>query len=424
MSFIVVPVTMFYYEGDSDLTLMQRWTQAFLYEIGVIIFLACVLAVGYSVGGKVEYPLMALESGLAPLADLGNTTALLNNCIVPGSGPTAAKRYYNGRLCDAINGSIPVTTWSQRVSFVIYVIAITATIGWLLFMAFAGIGLVAFPFDLVREFLGRPKSTITRSEYIKRAQGLGGRAKEVKDVGDKLKREEREFGRGRKFRTKLRTLEQQVLLLEEDQEKLEKVFPQGEDPDYMWIITVLMFWVKLAVGILGGIVSILWLAQVVAYIFTYPPLDPFLNTVFTKLDSVFPLFGTLAFAIFCFYLILCTIKGCLKCGLNFLFLPVYPMRPGATLMSAFLFNIGLVLLAVSAAILFCAQAFSLYANSTAIQEIFGNQMLSLQGIKYLYSTHVFIYCMFGFVGLTIVYLAVRGPDRWKRRKLEDVYADG
>lgn len=71
----------------------------------------------------------------------------------------------------------------------------------------------------------------------------------------------------------------------------------------MWIITVIMFWVKLAVGILGGIVSILWLAQVVAYVFTYPPLDPFLNTVFTKLDSVFPLFGTLAFAIFCFYLI-------------------------------------------------------------------------------------------------------------------------
>lgn len=97
---------------------------------------------------------------------------------------------------------------------------------------------------------------------------------------------------------------------------------QGEDPDYMWIITVIMFWVKLAVGILGGIVSILWLAQVVAYIFTYPPLDPFLNTVFTKLDSVFPLFGTLAFAIFCFYLIRelpaliseCSCQDCLPQG--------------------------------------------------------------------------------------------------------------
>ena len=52
------------------------------------------------------------------------------------------------------------------------------------------------------------------------------------------------------------------------------------------------------------------------------------------------------------------------------------------------------------------------------------QMLSLQGIRYLYSTHVFIYALFGFVGITIVYLAVRGPDRWKRRKLEDIYADG
>ena len=50
------------------------------------------------VGGKVQYPLMALESGLAPLADLSNTTALLNNCIVPSSGPTASKRFYNGRL--------------------------------------------------------------------------------------------------------------------------------------------------------------------------------------------------------------------------------------------------------------------------------------------------------------------------------------
>ena len=28
--------------------MMQRWTSAFLYEIGVVVFLACVFAVGYS----------------------------------------------------------------------------------------------------------------------------------------------------------------------------------------------------------------------------------------------------------------------------------------------------------------------------------------------------------------------------------------
>jgi LMBR1 domain-containing protein 1 len=37
--------------------------------------------------------------------------------------------------------------------------------------------------------------------------------------------------------------------------------------------------------------------------FANPPISPFLNSLFVKLDSVFPLFGTAAFALFCFYLI-------------------------------------------------------------------------------------------------------------------------
>ena len=37
-------------------------------------------------------------------------------------------------------------------------------VGWLLFMVFAGVGLVAFPLDLFREFVGRPRATITHSE--------------------------------------------------------------------------------------------------------------------------------------------------------------------------------------------------------------------------------------------------------------------
>lgn len=41
----------------------------------------------------------------------------------------------------------------------------------------------------------------------------------------------------------------------------------------------------------------------VLYLFTNPPFSPFLNSIFVRLDSAFPLFGTTAFAIFCFYLI-------------------------------------------------------------------------------------------------------------------------
>ena len=47
-------------------------------------------------------------------------------------------------------------------------------------MVFAGVGLVALPVDLIKAFLGRPRSTISRSEYIKRAQALGVRAKAIK----------------------------------------------------------------------------------------------------------------------------------------------------------------------------------------------------------------------------------------------------
>ena len=68
-----------------------------------------------------------------------------------------------------------------------------------------------------------------------------------------------------------------------------------------------------------------------------------------------------------------TIKGCTKVGLNLLIFTVHPMKPGATLMSAFLFNVALVLLACTAVIQFCAQAFALYANESAVYQIFGNQ---------------------------------------------------
>ena len=81
--------------------------------------------------------------------------------------------------CDAINGKLSTEVWTIRVSFFVYVIALVTTAGWLLFMIFAGIGLVALPLDLIREFLGRPRSTISKTEYLAKAKGLGQRAKNI-----------------------------------------------------------------------------------------------------------------------------------------------------------------------------------------------------------------------------------------------------
>ena len=46
-------------------------------------------------------------------------------------------------------------------------------------MIFCGAGLVALPLDMIREFLGRPKTTIPKSEYMTRAKALGNKAKGI-----------------------------------------------------------------------------------------------------------------------------------------------------------------------------------------------------------------------------------------------------
>ena len=43
-------------------------------------------------------------------------------------------------------------------------------------------------------------------------------------------------------------------------------------------------------------------------------------------------------------------------------------------MSSFLFNVALILLSTNAAIQFCQQCFALYANETAIFQIWGGQV--------------------------------------------------
>jgi len=327
--------------------------------------------------------------------------------------------------CDATIAGVD-ETWTEAASFLNYAMGILATIGWIFFMIFAAIGMVALPIDWIRQFVGRPKSTISRSQYILRAQDLSRKAKDIRMLAEALKREERQKGRGLKWRRNLRALENQIIILEEDERQLEEVFPQGEDPEAAWVWTVIGFWLRLFGGLIALGLTICWVLQIILYILISPPVTPLLNDAFLAADDVFPLFGTFLFAVFVFYLQLCVIKGNFKFGLNALFFKVHPMKKGATVMSSFLFNVGLILLATTAAIQFAATAFALYADGTQILAVFGSQLTSLEGIQVIYSKNVFIYCMLGFMLLTFVYLMVKGPDEWKKKRpdlvVEEVWA--
>mmetsp|Transcript_12200 Transcript_12200/g.38633 ORF Transcript_12200/g.38633 Transcript_12200/m.38633 type:complete len:432 (+) Transcript_12200:187-1482(+) len=325
----VIPFTLFYYEADSEYTLWQKIWSASQWVIVTFIVVALTLGIAYGLAGYVEYDVEQVDSGMVPLAATG-LGANLRTCLIPGCTPQppSYNNCFGGQLCDGAardeQGIGSKEEWSLRTSFPVYMIAVISILGWLLFMVFAGVGVFALPVDWIKAFAYRPRTTITRSEYISEAIKMEKRAKEVQVLAKSLRREEQERGKSRKWRKQLNMLNQQLVMLEEDETALREVYPQGEEREMAWTMTCIGYWGKLVGGILGCVVSLMWLIHVVLFMFISPPVHPFLNDFFIDLDGVFPLFGTAAFAFFCFYLMMITVKGCMTVGGDALLGPPTP----------------------------------------------------------------------------------------------------
>lgn len=82
-----------------------------------------------------------------------------------------------------------------------------------------------------------------------------------------------------------KAVEKELLFLE-DVKALAEMYPQGEKAEASWALTVLGYLARLILGISGFIFSVAWVAHIVLYMLINPPVTPFLNEVFIKLDSV------------------------------------------------------------------------------------------------------------------------------------------
>ncbi|ESW05891.1 hypothetical protein PHAVU_010G001200 [Phaseolus vulgaris] len=399
--FFVIPFAMFYYEGDQDKSVGKRIKSALCWMVTTAIVCALVLGILYGIIGKVDFTVRHLSSSTSSFPStwefnsgqqcIGNT----HQCSAYTSSPASEK------------------TWTMRTTFPEYVVALATIVGSVLFAIFGGVGIACLPLGLIFSFIRRPKAVITRSQYIKEATELGKKAKDLKKAAESLHQEEKSASKGRKFRKNVKSVEKELLQLEEDVKLLEEMYPQGEKAETTWALTVLGYLAKLVLGVLGLIVSVAWVAHIIIYLLVDPPLSPFLNVVFIKLDDIWGLLGTAAFAFFCFYLLLAVIAGAMVVGLRLVFITIHPMKWGATLMNSFLFNVGLILLSSMSVIQFCSTAFAYYAQATAAQEIFGHTFESLRGIKYLYKYNVFQIAFVALAGLTFVYYAAFG---WRRKK--------
>jgi LMBR1 domain-containing protein 1 len=183
--------------------------------------------------------------------------------------------------------------------------ALQSIAGWILFLVFGGWGLLAAPLDWMHEYVRRPKTVITKSQYLERARLIAQRAREARATGEMLKRQDRAAGgsRPRAWRSALRNLQRDVVALEQDERLLDDSFPRGADGEAKWVLLQLTYLLTLLGGVVGLGVSLMWVAHVIVYLLPPVPVHPLLNEVFQKMDAVFPLFGVAFFAMFTFYLL-------------------------------------------------------------------------------------------------------------------------
>uniref|UniRef100_A0A0E0HKA1 LIMR family protein n=2 Tax=Oryza TaxID=4527 RepID=A0A0E0HKA1_ORYNI len=368
--FLVIPFAMFYYEGDQDKSVGKRLTSALLWVAVSAVVCGLILGILYGLVGKVDFTVRHLSSAVETFPNSFTSFSTGQPCI-----STSPKQ------CAAYTAPAnSQTTWTMRATFPEYVVALATIVGSVLFTE---------------------------------ATELGKKARELKKAAEALHQEERSGKKGRKWRKNVKALGKELVLLEDDMKALEEMYPQGEQAEATWALTVLGYIGKLLFGAVGLIISIAWVAHIVIYLLIDPPLSSFLNEIFVKLDGVWGLLGTAAFAFFCFYLLIAVIAGEMMLGLKLVFITIHPMKWGGTLMNSFLFNVGLILLCSISVIQFCATAFAYYAQATAAQEIFGHTLQSLRGIKYLYKYNVFQYGFVALAILTLFYYAIFG---WRKRK--------
>ena len=243
-----------------------------------------------------------------------------------------------------------------------------------------------------------------------------GCAAELIEIGQLIQKNQKQFQEKKTGRSERRQQQkadlmtvnkykQMVFVLERDYDDL-KVCHSGfktHNP----LIPVL----KLFLGVLSAILSLLWLLQIV--LFLIADADSFLNKYFIWFEEglKFPLFGTITVAIFAMYLQCCVAKGCFKVGVRCFCFSLHPMEIGETYMNSFLFNLMLILICTVPIVQFSTAAFADYARLTVVENIFGAQVKHLRFFVYFFENQVFEISFFAMSMLTLLYLTFHPTDK-------------
>jgi len=400
VSCVVIPWAIFYYENfneievDSkgEISVKQRVCDcraartATCFTFVAVAVVLILLFMMWAYAGVMEIPVDSYSGHLKNYGTDG-VMAAANNC--PSQGTDANGNAYNSYECFADKQTLRLQT-----TFAVYVIAFFSFFGWFILIVFGGIGFFGLPFGLINSWRTRIRGLSPKHREELRLK-YGHMAQDIHHIARCMyakfdspsysygKTDKENFAR---FKQAYATLANNV----NNYKMMKEVSEQNEDSSCSHCMGLLA-------GILGTIISLVWVAHIGVYMLPEKPLSTMLNRGLIYLDeNVWGFFGVTLYAIFSFYIVLCVIQGNVDFGLNCLCFKLHPLVYGETVMASFLFNAMILGITSFSTVQFVSQAFQGYAGSdSSATVLFHVSARNMEFFTYFFKNNVFIYCLLG-----------------------------
>lgn len=290
MVMIIMPFFIFYYEADDEgmeakekgegcLSTLQlhvagckrSMCSALLNTIviciiGVILFFILFAYLAYT---QIPYKLISASVDTIAFRPVGYKYS------TPVNGDNCGSSY----VCPCgTNSGCTATSQILRmdVTAIVFMTAVLSFIGWFIFSIYVGIGFVALPMDSVYAFIHRPKM-LSVSEIRNQRKALMKKSEELLKFGDeiaaslfeKLEAARSRFGKRRaqrEHKSELNKFRAFVDSLEKDLD----VMQLGDPANFRNHYNPLVPYFKLVGGVIAGIMSVLWIVQIIVYMLFSP----------------------------------------------------------------------------------------------------------------------------------------------------------
>jgi LMBR1 domain-containing protein 1 len=305
--------------------------------------------------------------------------------------------------CTECATTVEQTVQEFKVSFVVYMLGPLSLVGWLCLAVFGGLGLMSVSFELIQAFIYRPRP-IDKRTWDRIRVDIGERAARLIIQGRSFQKESPTCKVLNKYRIK-------VYLLQEEFNEAKLSYERRGGSR---IVPVL----RLIAGILGYGLTLVWILQIVLW--NAFGVWPFLNGLFIALDGVVVFFGVVFYSVFAYWLLVCTVCGNFKFALRVPFIfAIHPVKVGQTYLSAFLYNVELIMLTSLSLSHFLNTSFSVYARLTASNVIFNLILGYLRVWQWIW--YALTWLLIAVAVTSFIFLLIRPRDspnhyRWRQRQ--------